>query len=263
MQMYSIASGSSGNCIYVGTEKTHLLVDAGISGKRIENGLKNLSVDPKSLSGVLVTHEHRDHIQGLGVLSRRYHLPIYATEETIREIVSCSAAGKIDDSLFHEICPDEGFCIRDMEIMPVHISHDAANPVCYTFRHGDKKMGIATDLGTYNEYLVKHLQECDVLLLESNHDRHMLETGIYPYQLKRRILGNKGHLSNDLAAGLLSKLAGRRLKHVLLGHLSKENNLPELAFMTVKYELERLTAGALECDIQVADRMQPSCYVQV
>lgn len=264
MEMYSIASGSSGNCIYVGTERTHVLVDAGISGKRIEHGLKELEINPKDISGVLVTHEHMDHIQGLGVVARRYHLPIYATVETIREILNCKQVGKIDDSLFHEISPDEGFCIRDMEVMPVHISHDAVNPVCYTFRHGEKKMGVATDLGMYDEYTVKHLIECDALLLESNHDKHMLETGIYPYQLKRRILGDKGHLSNDRAAELLSRLAGGKLKHVSLGHLSKENNMPDLAYMTVKYELERLVKGALtECDIQVADRQQPSCYVSI
>lgn len=264
MKMYSIASGSSGNCIYVGTERTHLLVDAGISGKRIENGLKDLSVDPKELSGVLVTHEHIDHIQGLGVMLRRYHMPVYATVETIGEILNCRQMGKLDEGLFHEIRPDEGFCIQDMEIMPVHISHDAANPVCYTFRHGSKKMGVATDLGMYDEYIVKHLLDCDALLLESNHDRHMLETGGYPYQLKRRILGNRGHLSNDSAAKLISRLVGNRLKHIFLGHLSKENNLPDLAYMTVKYELDRLANGVFsECDIQVADRQQPSCYASV
>lgn len=264
MQMYSIASGSSGNCIYVGTDETHLLVDAGISGKRIENGLKNLAVDPKELSGILVTHEHLDHIQGLGVMARRYKLPIYATAETIGEIISCANTGKIDEKLFREVRPEEGFCIRDMEIMPVHISHDAVNPVCYTFCHGSKKMGIATDLGTYDKYLVRHLKDCDVLLLESNHDKHMLETGGYPYQLKQRILGKKGHLSNDHAAALLSKLVGSKLKHVFLGHLSKENNMPDLAYMTVKYELDRLAKGVLlECEIEVADRQEPSCFVNV
>lgn len=264
MKMYSIASGSSGNCIYVGTEKTHLLIDAGISGKRIEEGLKTIGIAPKEISGVLITHEHSDHIQGLGVLSRRYHVPIYATLETISEIINYKPAGKLEHSLFHEVRPDVGFCIQDMEIMPVHISHDAANPVCYTFRHGKNKMGVATDLGMYDNYIVKHLLDCDALLLESNHDKHMLETGGYPYQLKCRILSDRGHLSNDHAAELLAKLVGKKLKHVLLGHLSKENNLPDLAYMTVKYELERLAAGsALECSIKVADRQQPSCYVSI
>lgn len=263
MKMYSIASGSSGNCIYVGTDKTHLLVDAGISGKRIKDGLQNISVDPKSLSGVLVTHEHSDHIQGLGVISRRYHLPVYATVETIKEIINCKSVGKIDDNLFHEIRPDVGFCIQDMEIMPIHISHDAVNPVCYTFHYGNKKMGVVTDLGTYNNYIVKHLLECDVLLLESNHDKNMLEAGSYPYDLKCRILGKKGHLSNDHAAALLAKVAGEKLKHIFLGHLSKENNMPDLAYMTVKHELKRLLAKDLEYDIQVADRQNPSCYVSI
>lgn len=264
MRMYSIASGSSGNCIYVGTGQSHLLVDVGISGKRIEQGLKNMDVDPKDLSGILITHEHIDHIHGLGVMSRRYHLPIYATIETIGEIMNCKAMGKIDDQLFHEIRPDVGFQVQDMEIMPVHISHDAVNPVCYTFCHEGQKIGVATDMGTYDEYIVNHLMGCNALLLESNHDKHMLETGIYPYQLKKRILGNRGHLSNDLAAQLLARLAGSKLKHVFLGHLSKENNLPDLAYMTVKYELERLAAGAaVECTLSVADRMQPSCYIDL
>jgi len=264
MKMYSIASGSSGNCIYIGTETTHLLVDAGISGKRIENGLKKLEIDPKKLAGVFITHEHIDHIHGLGVLARRYHLPIYATLETIDEIINCKSVGEIDDQLFREVCPDQGICIQDMEIMPAHISHDAVNPVCYTFQSHGQKMGIVTDLGTYGEYIVKHLEGCDALLLESNHDKHMLETGAYPYDLKRRILGKRGHLSNDHAAALLARVAGSRLKHVFLGHLSQNNNLPELAYMTVKYELERLAPGAeKECSLSVADREQPSCYVSI
>ena len=264
MKMYSIASGSSGNCIYVGTDKTHLLIDNGISGKRVEEGLKKLAMTPKDILGILVTHEHSDHIQGLGVLSRKYHIPIYATLETIAEIMKNKQVGKIDDSLFHEVRPDMGFCIQDMEIMPVHISHDAKNPVCYTFCHGKKKMGVVIDLGMYDQYILHHLLDCDVLLLESNHDKRMLETGTYPYQLKCRILGDKGHLSNDHAAKLLAKLIGKKLKYIFLGHLSKENNLPDLAYMTVKQELERLTTGlSLEYIIQVADRKKPSCYASI
>lgn len=264
MRMYSIASGSSGNCIYVGTEKTHLLVDAGISGKRTEQGLRDLSVNPANISGILITHEHIDHIHGLGVMMRRYRLPVYAVKETIEQIFQSKRIGQLDESLFHEISPDQGFCIQDIEVMPIHVSHDAVNPVCYTFRQREKKIGIATDLGVFDEYTVKRLLDCDVLLLESNHDRKMLEIGTYPYELKCRILGKRGHLSNESAAKLLSFLVGGKLKHIILGHLSEENNLPELAYWTVKQELDTLAGGVFsESRIQVADRKRPSCYVSV
>lgn len=238
MRFVSIASGSSGNCIYAGTESTHILVDAGISAKRIENGLFEVGLKPNELSAICVTHEHSDHIRGLGVLSRKYQIPIYSTEGTIREIKKAKSLGEYPEELLHVIRPDVDFTIGDMTVMPFHIDHDAADPVAYRLRAGKKSIAVATDLGHFNQYTIDHLLDLDAVLIESNHDIRMLETGPYPYYLKRRIMGDFGHLSNDNAGRLLNCILNDKLKHILLGHLSKENNLPELAYETVRLEVE-------------------------
>lgn len=238
MRLCSIASGSSGNCIYTGTETTHVLVDAGISGKKVESGLHSLGLTGHDIDGILVTHEHSDHISGLGVLCRRYRIPVYATKGTIEAIQDCSSIGAIPEELFCEIEADEPFCIKDLTVNPMCISHDAAQPVAYRFSYGKKRAAVCTDLGTYNDYTVECLKKMDVLFLEANHDVNMLQVGSYPYYLKRRILGDKGHLSNENSGRLLSRVLHDDLKQVVLGHLSKENNLPELAFETVKLEIE-------------------------
>lgn len=238
MRLCSIASGSSGNCIYAGTESTHVLVDAGISGKRVENGLEQIGLCGRDIDGILVTHEHSDHISGLGVLCRRYHTPIYATKRTLEEITKSGSLGKIDTELLIEVQPDEAFTIKDLTVNPMHISHDAADPVAYRFSYGRKRAAVCTDLGVYNDYTVECLKGMDVLLLESNHDVNMLQVGSYPYYLKQRILGNRGHLSNENAGRLLSRVLHDDLKKVVLGHLSQENNLPELAYETVRLEID-------------------------
>lgn len=237
MELCSIASGSSGNCIMVGANNCHLIVDAGISGKRIEQGLNALGHKTAEMQGVLVTHEHIDHISGLGVIARRYGLPIYATEGTKEAILNTKTVGKIDESLFHVICPDEKFCIGELEIEPVRISHDAADPVAYIVRDGEKAAGVITDLGKYDEYIIHKMQGLHILLLEANHDVNMLQLGPYPYPLKQRILGDRGHLSNELSGQLLGKVLHDGFEAVVLGHLSKENNLAELAYETVRLEI--------------------------
>ncbi|MBS6398221.1 MAG: MBL fold metallo-hydrolase [Clostridiales bacterium] len=256
MRLCSIASGSSGNCIYTGSENTHLLVDAGISAKKIEAGLRELEVEGRDIQGLLITHEHSDHIKGAGILARRYGFPIYATEGTISQMKGMSTLGKIDESLYHTIRADEPFCIGDMEIEPFHISHDAADPVAYRFRCGEKSAAVATDMGVYNDYIVEHLKDLDVLLLEANHDIQMLQVGPYPYPLKQRILGDRGHLSNESAGQLLCRILHDHMKKIYLGHLSKENNYAELAYETVKLEIQLnpVQYGPADFDIQVADR---------
>ncbi len=238
MRLCSIASGSSGNCIYVGSDTTHLLVDDGVAGKRVEAGLRELDLGFHDLDGILITHEHSDHIGGLGVLLRKHAMPVYCTEGTRDAILRCTSLGKIDPELFHVIRPDEAFTIKDITVDPMHISHDAADPVAYRFLYGKQKIAVVTDLGTYDDYTVNCLKHTDVLMLEANHDVRMLESGPYPYQLKVRILGDKGHLSNDLSGELLCKLLHDDLKAVILGHLSKENNMPEIAFETVKQTVD-------------------------
>lgn len=256
MRMCSIASGSSGNCIYTGSDRTHLLVDAGISAKKIEAGLKELQLEGKDMEGLLITHEHSDHIKGVGILARRYGLPIYATEGTIAQMKHMSSLGTIDEGLYHVVRADERFTIGDVEVEPFRISHDAAEPVAYRFRCGDKSAAVATDMGVYNDYIVEHLQGLDVLLLEANHDIQMLQVGPYPYPLKQRILGERGHLSNESAGQLLCRILHDNMKKIYLGHLSKENNYAELAYETVKLEIQLDPGqyGPGDFDIQVASR---------
>ena len=237
MELCSIASGSSGNCIYAGTDRCHLLIDAGISGKRVEAGLNEIGLKTSEIQGILVTHEHNDHIKGLGVLARRYGIPMYLTVGTRDWIRTNNAIGKVDESLFQIVKAEEKFVIGDIQITPVATSHDAAEPVAYRMQQGEKKMAVLTDLGTYDDDLITRFQGLDALLLEANHDVRMLETGIYPYPLKRRILSDRGHLSNESSGQLLGALLHDHFKAVLLGHLSKENNYPELAYETVKLEV--------------------------
>ena len=237
MRLCSIASGSSGNCIYVGSDNTHLLVDTGISKKRIDEGLKELEIKGEELDGILITHEHSDHIQGLGVFSRKYGVPVYATPGTIEGIKGYSSLGKLPEGILHPIHIDESFTLGDITVDPFRISHDANEPSGYRMNCGDKSVAVATDLGIYDEYTVSRLKNLDAVLLEANHDIHMLEVGSYPYPLKRRVMGDKGHLSNELSGRVLCDILHDNLKHIVLGHLSKENNYARLAYETVKLEV--------------------------
>lgn len=237
MELCSIASGSSGNCIYVGTNQTHLLVDAGISGRRIESGLNTIGLKTGEIHGILITHEHSDHIAGLGVVARRYGIPMYATAGTIAAIRNCPAVGKIDETLFHTVLAGEMFAVGDLVMEPVSISHDAAEPVAYIMHRDTRSIGIITDLGTYDSAMVEKLQGLDVLFLEANHDVHMLQAGRYPYPLKQRILSERGHLSNENSGQLLGQVLHDDFKAVMLGHLSLENNYASLAYETVRLEV--------------------------
>ena len=237
LELCSIASGSSGNCICVGSDHTHVLIDAGISGKRIEAGLNEIDLKAGEMQGILVTHEHIDHIAGLGVLARRYGIPIFATEKTITAISNSKSVGKIDADLFQVIRPGKRFSIGDLIINPISISHDAADPVAYKVVNDDKSIAVITDLGNYNQAIVDELQGLDALLLEANHDIKMLQTGPYPYPLKQRILGDRGHLSNERSGQLLCELLHDHFGTVLLGHLSKENNYEKLAYEAVRLEV--------------------------
>lgn len=237
MDFCSIASGSSGNCIFVGSESTGVLVDVGVSGRRITSGLQHIDRRMEEIDAILITHEHSDHIKGLGVLARKYGIPIYATPGTIEAIGLCEALGSIDSGLFHVIHADEDFRIQDLTVSPFRISHDAAQPVAYRITDGRKCMAVATDMGCYNDYIVEHLQKLDGILLESNHDINMLQVGTYPYPLKQRILGSQGHLSNETAGRLLCEILHDDLKSIVLGHLSRENNYEALAYATVCAEI--------------------------
>lgn len=238
MRMCSIASGSSGNCIYVGSGQTNLIVDCGISGRRIEQGLVQCGTEASGLDGILITHEHTDHISGLGVMCRRYQKPVYATKKTIEAIYQAKNIGDLSKAQFIAIEPNVPFTINELEICPVSVWHDAADPVAYRINGEEKSIGILTDSGRFDQQIIDTMQGLDILLLEANHDVHMLQAGSYPYPLKQRILSDYGHLSNELSGHLLNELLSEKMQYVVLGHLSKENNYPDLAYETVRLEVD-------------------------
>lgn len=260
MELASIASGSSGNCIYVGNESAHFLVDAGVSRKKIVEGLREMDVDPGMIQGIFITHEHMDHIGGLGVFLRKYPVPVFATGKTIDEILKTPSLGKVDTGLFHSISPDNPMSFQGIRVEASNIYHDAADPVCYSFTDSESKVGIATDFGTYDDYLVEKMKGCQSLLVESNHDLNMLMAGPYPYPLKRRIMSNTGHMSNERAGQFLCKVIGEECRHIFLGHLSKENNYGELAYETVRVELllHNIDIEKEHFTMQVASRSVPT-----
>lgn len=264
MRIMSIASGSSGNCIYIGSDNTHILIDAGISRKRIAEGLKKAEVNLNDISAILVTHEHSDHIGGLGVVSRKDEIPIYASGGTVDGILS-SSLGEIPEGLLHTIKPDEDFVINDMTIHPFRVSHDANEPLAYSVSSGSHKIGVVTDLGKYDDYTISNMTGAEALLIEANHDVRMLQVGSYPYYLKQRILSDKGHLSNEESGRLLGALLNDRLEGIILGHLSRENNYAELAYETVRVEIDMgdndYRAGDFR--IEVASRSEPSDIIEV
>lgn len=264
LKLCSIASGSSGNCIYVGTDNVNLLVDSGISRKKVELGLNAIDIDPNDIDGILITHEHSDHIKGIGVFARKYKKPIYATKKTWNATLNYNPLGKMPDDLFVEIFPNEDFVIKDMMIHPFKSFHDAIDPVCYTFRSEDKKISVATDLGCYDKYIIDNLHGSNVLFIEANHDVKLLEVGKYPYFLKKRILSDIGHLSNEKSGELISTLYDEALSHVILGHLSRENNFPELAYESVKTVLSNCShVNCNDLNLTVASRNSNSELVVV
>ena len=234
MRLTSIASGSSGNCVYIGSESTHLLIDTGIAYKRIESGLQEIGLKGEDLSGVLITHEHSDHIGGL---ARKLGIPLYASAGTIGQIKKNKGLGRIDEELYRPIEADRAFQVGDLQIKPFANSHDAAQPLGYRVEQGAKSAAVCTDLGNYSQYTIDRLQHLDAVFLESNHDVRMLQVGPYPYPLKQRILSDYGHLSNEACGRLLCEILHDNMKHIFLGHLSKENNLPELAYEAVRLEI--------------------------
>lgn len=252
MRFSPLFSGSSGNAILVSHNRTHLLVDAGMSGTRVTQELARAGLDARSLAGILVTHEHTDHIAGVGVLGRRYGLNVYATEGTwcaMREKLGELAARSV-----RVVEPGVDFFVDEMNIMPFEIPHDAAQPVGYSLCAGGFKVSVATDLGCIREQWMREVEKSDILLLEANHDIDMLKAGRYPYELKRRILGKKGHLSNADAGIAAAELFRRGVKRIVLGHLSGENNFPELARETVVAQLREEGISSDKIAIDVAKR---------
>ena len=226
MQVSVLASGSKGNATFIEMDGTRILVDAGISARRIKNALADISVDVASLDGIFITHEHRDHIGGLKTLSKQYHLPIFTRAATFRNMF---CAKDIPADCFNEI--GNGVQLGGLRIDAFNISHDAADPVGYAVK-GSTKCTVATDLGFVTSNVQAAIEESELLVLEANHDSDMLRNGKYPWALKQRIMSNRGHLSNTDAAWTLARMKCKPDK-VLLAHLSEENNKPETAIDTV------------------------------
>lgn len=225
-------SGSSGNAVYVCARNTRVLIDAGLPGKTISEALSSIGVLPETLDAILVTHEHSDHVKGVGVLSRKYHVPVYANHRTWEAMTRL--VGNIAPGMRREFESGQSFYIGDMEILPYNISHDAAEPVGYRINCLGYSVATATDIGIFTKKTLEALRGVNIVLLESNHDENMLEANEhYSRQLKTRILSRYGHMSNIACGEALYHLYNTGVRHAVLGHLSHENNTPEMAMSTV------------------------------
>lgn len=226
-----LASGSTGNAFYIESEQQKLLVDAGLSGKQIDHLLGEINVDPASLSGILVTHEHSDHIKGLGVMARKYNLPIYANEKTWKEMESSIGKVHIDQKFVFDM--GNVMTFGDMDVESFGVSHDAAEPMFFCFHQGNKKVALVTDLGYVSERIKKTVENANAYIFEANHDISMLQMSRYPWNVKRRILGDSGHISNEDCGLALADIIGNETGRIYLAHLSKDNNMKDLARMSV------------------------------
>jgi len=232
----SLGSGSEGNALLVAAGSTQLLMDCGFGLQDTVSRLARLGVSADQLSGIVVTHEHGDHIGGVARLARKFDLPVWLTHGTLRS--RAKAFTGIAD--LHEIDPHQAFSIGDLEIQPYLVPHDAAEPVQFLFGDGAKRLGVLTDAGCSTPHIEMTLSGCDALVLECNHDSEMLMNGDYPYSLKQRVSGRFGHLNNHESARILTRLDASRLQHLVAAHLSRQNNTAALAVHAL--------SGALDCE---------------
>ncbi|TMW72033.1 MBL fold metallo-hydrolase [Alteribacter natronophilus] len=232
-----LASGSTGNAIYVETAGQKVLIDAGLSGKKMDELFAKNGLDPSSLDALLISHEHSDHIKGAGIFARRYNLPIYANEKTWKAMDSALGTLTTDQKFHFEV--EETRTFGDMDVQSFGVSHDAAEPMFYTFTHGGRKLSVITDTGYVSGRMKGIVGEADAYVFESNHDMDMLRMGRYPWSVKRRILSDVGHVSNEDAAHAMADLLDTNDKaaNIYLAHLSKDNNMKDLARMTVEQTL--------------------------
>ena len=257
----SLYSGSSGNSLLVSTENTNILIDAGVSSKKIETALNTLNIDPCNLDGILITHEHSDHIQGLGTFAKKFDLPVYVNKKTLDAMPKQKE--KISEKNINLIKIEEKFEIKDLTIKPFSIPHDAINPCGFSIFKDNKKMSIATDIGHMTNGILKNLEDSLFVLLESNYDPEVLMYSKYPYPLKNRIRGPIGHLSNQDAGKTISCLLHSGLKQAMLGHLSKESNFPELAYKTVIEDLIANNYDENSLNLYVAKRDEQSKIINI
>ncbi|OZU89440.1 MBL fold metallo-hydrolase [Virgibacillus indicus] len=253
-----LASGSTGNAFYIESEKEKFLVDAGLSGKQMDKLFADVNVDPSQLSGILVTHEHSDHIKGLGIIARKYNLPIYANEKTWMAMEKSIGKISLDQKFLFGM--EEAKTFGDLDIESFGVSHDAAEPMFYVFRHDGKKVALVTDLGYVSERIKKTVEDADAYIFESNHDVSMLRMGRYPWNVKRRILGDSGHVSNDDCGLALADIISNRTKRIYLAHLSLDNNMKDLARMSVDSVLQE---RGIKLDLYDTDPKTPTALYDV
>ncbi len=253
LRFCSLVSGSSGNCLFIENDDTKLLVDCGISCKRTKELLKTIGVNIEDIDAVLITHEHTDHINGLNIISKYYNIPVYTNPETARAIrEKCPEARNIT-------IVNGSFKIKSVEILSFPTPHDVPS-CCYSFTYDNKKITVATDLGHLTQEIMQAFEGCDFAYIESNHDVEMLVNGPYPYPLKRRILSDYGHLSNKICSEFIIKLVQGGTKKIMLGHLSEENNTPEIALNSAKSALEFFR---MDADVSVAPRNFPCKFINL
>ncbi|MDC3425971.1 MBL fold metallo-hydrolase [Aquibacillus sp. 3ASR75-11] len=257
-----LASGSTGNAFFIGTENEKILVDAGLSGKELDRLFSEIGMNPNTLSRILVTHEHSDHIKGLGVFARKYNLPIYANEKTWNAMEGSIGKLTLDQKFIFGLEKTNTF--GDIDVESFGVSHDAAEPMFFTFYHGGKKVALITDLGYVSDRIKKTVEDADAYIFESNHDVSMLRMGRYPWNVKRRILGDSGHVSNEDCALALSEIIGNKTKRIYLAHLSKDNNMKDLARMSVESVLnERGFSIGQDVELHDTDPKRPTPIYEV
>lgn len=261
MKFCPLFSGSSGNSIFVASDRSRILIDAGMPGKRIDEALQAINENTSKIDGIFVTHEHSDHIKGIGVISRKYDIPIYANEETWEAMDG--KIGKVKDHNI-KILDQKYVDIGDMTVERFSIPHDAVNPTGFAIHTKRGKACIATDLGNFTEKVKSAIADADIVLLECNHDVEMLKFGPYPYVLKRRILSDVGHLSNEACGSAIMEILNDKVKKVFLGHLSKTNNHPDLAYKTVENILQenRVEIGK-DIELYMANRDFVSKVIEI
>lgn len=264
LEFCSFASGSSGNCYLVRSGSTSLLVDVGIAGKHILSGLKTCGMEASDVDGILLTHEHTDHVKSIRMMGRKAsNAEIYSTAGTL----DC-VRDKLPEERTTAIGRNQKFTVGDIDVQAFPISHDAADPVAYSFQCGDKKLSVMTDTGIVTDQMFQQIRSADSVILEANHEVNILRVGPYPYPLKQRILGDHGHLSNETAGNTVCRLLeahrGEDMLRIVLAHLSHQNNTPEQAFLTVKNILfEDDYYVGKDLNLSVAKRSEPTPIMTV
>ncbi len=251
LQLCVLASGSSGNCVFVGSDKTRILIDAGLSGKATAARLREIGIDADDVDAICLTHEHEDHHASLSVLHRRHGAELYANAGTLEALGRNRKLAALPWNVF---TTGHAFGIGDLTVEPFRVPHDSYDPVGFAISRGSVRIGVATDMGMATELIRQRLRDCDALVVEANHDESLLQNSSRPWSLKQRIAGRQGHLSNAKAGALSLDVAGDSLQTVFLAHLSRDCNTPDLALQTVKEVLNRGACPHIDVKLTFAQR---------